>query len=352
MRNSTFSVDTLKEIFDIAKSLSSVLDVDALLKRIGSAGERLLGAEASCLMLLDDDKQTLSFKVSPGEKGGIAQKLKLKIGQGIGGTVAQDRKSLVVNDAAKDPRFDVQMDKITGFVTRSIIGVPLLVENDLIGVMEVMNKKSGVFTDEDRSALESLASLAAVSISNAKQAEDQRNFFVHGIEIFVSAIESKEPKLSGHSWAVAQLSTRIGKHMGLEGQEYRNLYYGALLHDIGLLGIKDGFSLAEGVITSRDREPDSSHPRIGADMVRDIGLLKGAEPVIRHHHENFDGTGYPDGLSGEQIPAGARIVAVAEAVEEMRLSGLPDERVRQLLKLGQETRFDPLIVGICLKECV
>jgi response regulator RpfG family c-di-GMP phosphodiesterase len=138
--------------------------------------------------------------------------------------------------------------------------------------------------------------------------------------------------------------------MCLEGQEYRNLYYGALLHDIGLLGIKEGVALSDGIVSSRDRNPDTSHSRIGADMVRDVNLLKGAEPIIRHHHENFDGTGYPDGLTGESIPLGARIVAVAEAVEEMRLSGLSDDRVRQLLKLGQETRFDPQIVGICLKE--
>jgi putative nucleotidyltransferase with HDIG domain len=257
---------------------------------------------------------------------------------------------LIISDVRSDPRFNSQMDRDSGFTTRSIICVPMLVEKELVGVIEVLNKRDGGFTDEDKMVLESLASLAAVSINNARVAEDQRNFFANTIEIIVSAIEATDTKLAGHSWAVAQLATDIGRHLGLEGREFKNLYYGALLHDIGLINIKGGLSLVDGIITVRDRDPEINHPRIGAEMVRNINLLKGAAPIIRHHHENYDGTGYPDGLAADAIPLGARIVAVAEVVEEMRLSGIPDERIRLMVKRGQETRFDPRIVGIYLKE--
>ena len=344
------SSDVLKEIFEIARTLSSVLDVDGLLKRIDAAAEKLLNAEASSIMLLDEDKQTLSFKVASGEKGGIIQKMKVKVGEGIAGMVAQDRKPILVNDVAADPRFNGQMDKISGFITRSLLCVPMIADNELIGVAEVLNKKDGGFTGEDLETLESLGSLAAVSIINARLAGDQRNFFVHTIEIIIAAIESRDKKLSGHSWKVAELSTFLGKHLGMDGQEYKNLYYGSLLHDIGIIGISDYLDISQGVMTVRDRDPEINHPRVGAEMVKDINLLKGTVPVIRHHHENYDGTGFPDGLAGESIPLGARIVAVAEAVDEMMMSGLSEERVRQMLKLGQETRFDPEIIGLYLKE--
>lgn len=351
VNNQNYSPENLKEIFEIARSISSVLDVDTLLKKIDLAAEKLLDSEASSIMLLDDDGQTLSFKVASGEKGGMIQKMKVKVGEGIAGSVALDKKPLVVNDTSTDPRFTGKMDKSSGFVTKSIICVPMFFEKQLVGVMEVLNKKGGAaFSDGDLTMLESLASLAAVSINNAKMAEDSRNFFVNMIEILISAIESRDSKLAGHSWRVAQLSTSIGRQMGMEDQEYKDLYYGALLHDIGLMNARNDITITDGIITSKDKNPEMNHPKIGAEMIRNVNLLKGASVIIRHHHENFDGTGYPDNLAGDAIPAGARIVALAEAVEEMRMSGFTEEKIRQMLKLGQETRFDPQVVGIYLKD--
>ena len=343
---SNCSSEGMKEVFEIAKSISSVLDVDTLLKRIGAAGERLLNAEASSIMLLDDDKLTLSFKVATGEKGGVIQKMKVKVGQGIAGLVAQEKKMIVVNDAAKDPRFNNQMDKASGFITRSLMCVPMFVETELVGVVEVLNKKEGVFNEDDSVILESLASLAAVSINNARMSEDQRNFFVNIIEILINAVESRDPRYAGHSWNVAQLSTTLGRRMGIKDQEYKGLYYGALLHDIGFINARE----SQLSLSARSNDAETNHPKSGAELVRNINLLKGAGPVIRHHHENYDGTGYPDGLAGENIPLGARIVAIAEAVEEMRLNGYADEKIKQMLKLGEHTRFDTEIVAIYVKE--
>jgi putative nucleotidyltransferase with HDIG domain len=351
MNNDNDHTKDLKEIFEIARSLSSVLDVDSLLKRIDVFAERLLDAEASSIMLVDDDKQYLYFKVASGEKGGIIQKMKIKIGEGIAGTVALERKPMIVNDVAKDGRFSAQMDKASGFVTRSIICVPMFVDEALIGVLEVLNKNDQKgFTSDDEQMLASLASLAAISVCNARASEDQRNFFVNVIEVLISAIESRDARMSGHSWKVAQLATAIGKVIGLKGPEYKDLYYGALLHDIGLLSIKDKLTFDDGILTTQDRNPETNHPKLGAELIRNINVLKGAAPIIRHHHENYDGTGYPDRLISDDIPLGARIVALAEAVEEMRFNGYSDDRVKQLLTFGENTRFDPEIVEIYLKE--
>jgi HD-GYP domain-containing protein (c-di-GMP phosphodiesterase class II) len=351
MEKNKRSLEEVKELFNVAKSISSALDVDTLLKRIDAVAEKMTDAEASSILLLDEDHQTLSFKLASGEKGGVVQKFKVKLGQGIAGIVAKDRKPLMINDVSADARFDNFWDKASGFITKSIVSVPMIVDNELIGVMEALNKKDGgCFTENDLSVLESLAALTAVSIHNARMVEDQRNFFANMLEILVSSIESRDPHLGGHSWNVAELATTIGRQLEMGETEYKNLHYGALLHDIGLIKIRGNLTLADGVVTVRERDVESNHPRIGADIVCNINLLKGAAPIIRNHHENYDGTGYPDALAGKNISLGARIVAVAEAIEEMRMSGFPKERITQMLMSGKETRFDPELVDLFIKE--
>jgi len=345
------SPETLKEIFEIARSISSVPDVDALLKRVDATVGKLLDAEASAIMLLDEDRKNLNYKVAAGEKGGIAQKMNVRVGQGVAGTVALEKKALIVNDVTLNPRFKNPVEQETDYMMRSALCVPLFIDQEIIGVMEVLNKKGGGgFTENDKDVMESLAALVSAGINNARIAEDQRNFFTHTLEILVTAIESMDKRMAGHCWKVAQLATTLGWHMGIEGQDYKNLYYGSLLHDIGLLNIRCGLTLTEGIITIRDRDPEMNHPRLGSEMVRSINLLKGAVPIICHHHENYDGTGYPDGLAGDTIPLGARIVALAETAVEMVLGGVPEERIQQMIKMGQDTRFDPRIVEVFLRE--
>jgi HD-GYP domain-containing protein (c-di-GMP phosphodiesterase class II) len=343
--------DKMKEMLEIAWSISSVQDVDSLLNRISTTVEKYVSAEESTIMLLDDDQGTLSFKIVTGEKGHAVQKIKIRLGQGIAGTVAQTMKPIIINDTAHDTRFNAQIDQTSGIATRSLICVPMTADGELIGIIEVLNKKDGTgFTDDDRCVAEALAAVAAVSINNARVVSDQRNFFVNMIELMVSAIESRDPKLSGHAWKVARTAARIGKGIRIEGQEYKNIYYAALLHDIGILGVRDTVCMSDGIIVGKDQNPETTHPRIGAEMIKNINLLKGAVPYIRHHHENYDGTGFPDALTGDQIPRGARVLAVAEAIEEMRAAGIGEDRIRQMLERGAHTRFDPAVVEAFNKE--
>lgn len=343
--------EIFKNIFNIAKNLTTTLDVDILLKKISALAEDILNSEASAIMLLDEDKQNLSFKVAGGTKGGIIQRMKVPVGQGIAGWVAAEKKSAIVNDVTSDPRFTGGLDKSSGFVTKMILCVPMMVENDLIGIVEVLNKKEGIYTAEDQEMLESLAAMAAVSINNAKTAEDQRNFFVNTLEVLVAAIEARDNKLLGHNMRVTQLATSIGRRLGISGNEYKDLYYGAMLHDIGLLFTRGDKLITDGVfVTSADTSVERTHPSVGASMLEPITLLKGASRIIKHHHENYDGTGYPDGLSGEQIPLGSRIIYLAETIDEMKTSGMDDTSINRMLQMGKEIRFDPKIVDIYISE--
>jgi HD-GYP domain-containing protein (c-di-GMP phosphodiesterase class II) len=342
---------TLKKLFEIAKNLSSAQEIDTLLKRIGDAAEGLTESEASSIMLLNDEKTHLYFKVTTGEKGGLLKKMKVAVGQGIAGSVAQTKQSLIINDVSKDPRFSTAFDKTSGFITKSILAVPILSRDELVGVAEVLNKKGNLlYTEDDREILESLASLASVSILNAQFIEDQKNFFIYIIEIIVQGIEGHDIKLTGHTWRVTQMSTALGMALGLRDNDYRNLYYGALLHDIGYLSAAANIGADKDIFTAITQSPEKMHPTLGWDMVRKINILKNAAPVVFSHHENYDGTGYPQGLKDGEIPLGAQIVGIAEFVDEMRIMGYPGYKIAEMVKENSGKKFDPNLVDIFFKE--
>ena len=339
----------LHNLFEIAKSFSATFDLDDLLKKIGSAAERLTMSEASSILLVDDTGKNLVFRSATGEKVQVIKKQLIPLGQGVAGWVAQNWKPMIVNDVSKDPRFSDSTDKVTGFVTRSILAVPMLLGGELIGVCEVLNKKSGDFEALDESVLSSLANLAALSIVNTRAAQDHRNFFAHMIELLIMSAEGREPRTKGHAVRSAHLACAIGRRLGIDGQNYKNLYYGALLHDIGTIALND-IQLVNHVASGlSDRTAERLHPLLGVELLKGITLLKGVLPLVRHHNELFDGTGHPDRLAGEAIPLGARILCFVENVEELRMSGLSGEtlqmRVEQMAKAGSGTRFDPKVTG-------
>jgi HD-GYP domain-containing protein (c-di-GMP phosphodiesterase class II) len=336
-------------LLSLARGLSSTQDVDALLKRIGQSAEQMLLCEASSIMLVDDEKTHLYFKVATGEKGGVVTRYKVKIGEGVAGLSAQNRESILVNDVSTDPRFANRYDQISGFKTRSVLCVPMVAGGELVGVLEVLNKKtSGGFTAGDQGLLESLAGLGAVAIGNARVLGGFRNFYSNTIEILISAIEARDLRMAGHCFRVAQRASSLGRKLGLEGQVLKDLYYSALLHDIGFLKVAGGWN-ASRVLIMETPHAEQTHPLIGAEMVSGINILKGASALIALHHENYDGSGFPKGLKGEDIPIGGYILSTIEACEEMRMNGYSEEQVQGALQTESGKKFHPQVAAAYLE---
>ena len=337
--------NTALELFSIAGSLNSTLDLDFLLQKIGAAAEKLLDSEASAIMLVTDDKKSLFFKVASGEKARALKTMTLPIGQGIGGWVAQHRKPEVVNDCQSDPRFAGKFDKASGFVTKSLLCVPMEFRGELVGVVEVLNKKSGGYTQEHVGLLSSLASLASVAITNTKIISEQKNFFSHMMEMLVAVIETAKPGMEEHPIRAAKLACAIGRALGVTEYEYRMLYYAGILHDVGYVAFKNTRLLGELGVMSASEE---MHPVFSAKMLDGIKMLEGALPAVKHHHERWDGTGYPAKLKGDDIPMLARVLSLVEAMEELRMMGLRGDELHkkalQEAKAGAGTRFDPKVV--------
>jgi HD-GYP domain-containing protein (c-di-GMP phosphodiesterase class II) len=336
------------DVFSLAKTLVTSQDVDVLLAEISAAVERMTSSEAASLLLLDSSKKQLVFKVATGEKGSSVKRFYVPLGKGVAGWVAENKQAVVLNDVKSDTRFTGQIDKSSGFSTRSILAVPMLVNDQLVGVAEALNKVGGDYSENDRKTLENLASLAASAINNARVAEDYRNFFSHTIEIITMAVEGADSKLTGHSYRVAELACKIGRQLGIAGDQYRDLYYAGILHDIGMVAVHDLRYLPSVLSKTIERTPEKLHPLVGSELVKDIKLLGSIAPIILHHHEYVDGTGHPSGLVGDDIPLASRILCLVEHIDELRVNGYMgeafDAAAQELAQSGAGTKFDKTVV--------
>ena len=353
-----------QRLIEISRAINSTLDLDALLEKINLCACELTCADTGSTMLYDSEKDELYFKVALGDKKDILRRLTVRDDPpSIAWWVFKNGLPAIVNDTASDPRFSGTVDKVTSFNTKSILCVPIVLEvkaantdtaeakavanlshhteskhSGIIGVIEVINKLSDPprFTVEDQRILSILAYQAATAVRNAKAAGDRRNFFINAIEMFITAIESTGFVSPGHCMRVARSSIGMAHKLGVEHDDLHNLYYASALHDIGVLDIR-----CRQNPVSNGSCP-KSHTIIGAEMVRPVNLLARTEPIIHHHHEAWDGSGYPDGLSRVDIPLGARIVAVAESYEEIGLGN-------EFIAANAGKLFDPDVVDAFLE---
>jgi putative nucleotidyltransferase with HDIG domain len=175
------------------------------------------------------------------------------------------------------------------------------------------------------------------------------------VKVLVEAIDAKDPYTRGHSDRVTRMSLKIAAQLGFNDERLESLEYGALLHDIGKIGIKDEVLQRAGSLSPHEYEYIQEHPLIGVKIVEGIDFFKDKVPMIRHHHEHYNGNGYPDGLTGEAIPLEARIIAVPDAFDAMTSSRLHREEMsleEVLSELGQcrGKQFDPHILDIFLRD--
>ena len=175
------------------------------------------------------------------------------------------------------------------------------------------------------------------------------------VMVLSGAIDAKDTYTRGHSDRVRRMSVRIGMKLGFDEKRLESLVFGALLHDIGKIGIKDEVLQKQGNLNSKEYQYIQEHPLIGVKIVEGIDFFKDKIPIIRNHHEHFDGSGYPDGLIGEAIPLEARTVAVPDAFDAMTSSrphheGMPLEKALSEMERGRGRQFDPKILGIFLDE--
>jgi len=347
----------LDALNSISFRLTQTSDLDTLLNKIIKYATEIVEGKAASILLLDKEKNELFFRASLGKKSSEIKKYKVKVGEGIAGWVAEKGKPLLVTDVRKDKRWNEKFDVAINFNTKSIICVPMLLEKEIIGVIEVINRKNdGEFDKDDEKILISFANQAVIALHNANTIKDLKNYFVNITEILIQAMESESIASKGHSMEVARLATQIGAKLGITGKDYEDLYYASLLHDIGKIMIKRRIAFSFEADGNLNWDEVKRHPVIGANILSPINLFKGVIPIVRHHHENFDGTGYPDALQGEDIPLGSRIIAVVEDYikifynKPIENSSKNEKALNKLFSLAG-TKYDPKVID-ALKEII
>src|SRR5438552_2616638 len=256
-------VEKLGGILDAAKALVAERDLDRLLKLIVQAASRVVEADRCSLFLVDRARNELWSKVAQGVG---TREIRFAMGKGIAGTVAQTDRAVNIPDAYADRRFNPDVDKETGYRTRSILCVPMRsLEGEVVGVLQALNKRGDVpFTEEDEELLSALGGQAAAAINNALLHQEIEQLFEGFVRASVVAIESRDPTTAGHSGRVARLSVGLadalpradavaGKWRGsrLSNDERQELRYAALLHDFGKVGVRENV-----LIKANKLEPD------------------------------------------------------------------------------------------------
>lgn len=227
---------------------------------------------------------------------------------------------------------------------------PIRVRDQNVGAVLVNNRHAVHVRAEHVEAFENLATLAGVAVQEERLREGLEDLFMSVIVSLTMALEAKDPYTEGHSVRVAAYSEAIGKQLGLPPTALDMIHRSCLLHDIGKIAVDETILAKKGRLNPMEREKMDMHVLIGEDILRPIALLHPLLPGVRHHHEQFDGRGHPDGLKGQEIPIEARIMAVADAFDAMTSSrpyreALPEEEALTELRRAAGAQFDPRVVA-------
>lgn len=327
LRNTQQHSQRLQALIELIAKISSTLDRDQILRVIIAQARDLLNAEASSLFLLDDQQHELILYLSRDMHQTNLPPLRMPAELGIIGDVVRTGLAACVDDVKGDARHYPGIDEISGMTTKSLLAVPLRVptvvlgrergtsQSRIIGGVEAINKSDGHFDATDVQLLGTLAEQAASVLHIANLYNDADELFLNTITALVAAIDAKDPYTEGHSQRVSDFSVAIAERLNLPPEMRHSIRIGALLHDIGKIGVPDTILTKPGRLTADEYAEIKKHPAIGASIIQGVSLLKDELPALAQHHEWLNGKGYPLGLSGDQISPIARIVAVADVFD-------------------------------------
>ena len=348
------SVKQFTTLAEVGTLLNSTLDQNVVRKMAMEAITRLMHAEVGSLLLMDDENKELYFEVALGDKGERVKEIRLKIGEGIAGWVAEHGKPLLLQDVRKDPRFYKSADQKTEFVTRDMVCVPVKVKDKVIGVLQAINRAEGVFTEDDVELFQLFSNQVAIALDNARLYEEIRETFFATAEALAEAIEKRDPYTGGHTKRVVNYCLVAAKYMNLTPEELEILKLSAILHDVGKIGVEDRILRKPGNLDDEEAKIMKMHPLLGAEIMRHIRQLKDLIPGMLHHHERPDGKGYPEGLKGRDIPIVARIISAADTYDAMTTNrpyrkGLSHQTAIDEIKKEAGAQFDKEVAEAFVK---
>ncbi len=337
--------ETITILRELNENLSSYASLNELTDDIVKTTARIFNLNTCSLLLLNSTNDTLEMYSYIGQENNITKNLNIKLGEEISGVVARYNEIKIINNLEANKRvFNL---KLEGFYRNSLASVPLSYKGKVIGVINASDKKTGKsFTDNDSEILKLISSESAIAIQNFRLFLELQENYLKTVITLAKAVDAKDPYTHMHSQNVARYSVRLAKHLGLSTQSIETIQRAGLLHDIGKIAVKDEILQKPGKLTDEEYAHIKIHSVKGAEIIKSLPFLGEASNLIRHHHERYDGKGYPDGIKGTAIELGSRIMAIADSVDAMTTDrpyrkALSIEEAKAELIKNKGTQFDP-----------
>ena len=339
----------ISSLFEASNSIISSPNVHGLLSSIIDTSLKTLNAHIGSVIFIN--KEGLSTEVIRGESHESRMDEIAKTNEMAASWVIRESKPLLINSGSNGL---FHIGKNNGIA--SILSVPLRLKDKVIGTLNLNRLKSSIsgnFTESDMELLSTLANQVAVAIDNVRLYERLEKNYIGTLAALTAAVEAKDPYTKGHSEIVAEYAKIIATKMGFPEHIVKTIRNAGLLHDIGKIGVSELILRKRDKLTYEEWQSIKMHPMIGKKILEPIETLKEALPMIYHHHERYDGTGYLEGLKGDDIPLGARILSIADSFEAMSAERIYRPRlsfnnILSEIEKGRHTQFDSSIVDIFL----
>jgi putative nucleotidyltransferase with HDIG domain len=320
-----------------------------------------LGVDAGRILLFSPHDQTLRFGAGTGFRESVAHDLRIRLGEGKAGKAALARERTILTDPAAVAASFEPAERIGEARFAGYAAVPLVSQGKLQGVLELFHGSEWRPTPEWLASLDGLANQAAIALGGATMLADLERSnaqlslaYDATMEGWARALDLRDKETEGHSRRVTDLTLRLARELGVGPKDLVDIRRGALLHDIGKMGVPDAILLKPAPLTPEEWEVMQRHPSLAYELLSPIEYLRPALDIPYAHHERWDGNGYPRGLEGEEIPLSARIFAVADVFDALT-SERPYEAARSRAEAVDHIRaeagsqFDPLVVETFLR---
>ena len=343
-----------QRLYQISEAMSSTLSLDKVLAIIIQSAKREADADVVSLILWNKEEEKWYSELCDSDIESLSHEDLEDLLDLTALLEDHDKGKSILHSPVNLGRY-LKKELKEGRRLRSFLSVPLIIRSEVAGMLNVFSFTQGhTFLEGQRKSLYVLASRAANAIENARLHEELKDTFLETIEGFAFALDAKDPYTHGHSRRVMQYCEWISTQLGLDLKEVETIRHAATLHDIGKIGLKLEALNKPGKLSSEEAETFRTHPRMGIKILGPIRFFENLIPIIYHHHERYDGGGYPDGKAGEEIPLGARILAVADAYDAMTSNrsyrdAMTGEKAVKELVGNAGTQFDPKVVQVFVR---
>jgi HD-GYP domain-containing protein (c-di-GMP phosphodiesterase class II) len=349
-------LDHLQALHRIDQAIAGSMDLRTTLNVLLENVLTHLKSDAASVLLLDPQRQMLEYAAGRGFRTGLVQTARIRLGEGLAGRVALERRAVQAHDAKRvqENRQLAALWAREGFA--AYFGLPLIAKGQVKGVLEVFHRTAHTAGPEWVDFLETLAGQAAIAIDNnglfdGLQRSNAELIMAYEatLEGWSRAMDLRDKETEGHSQRVTEITVRLAIILGVPDSALAQVRRGALLHDIGKLGVPDQILLKPGKLTDEEWVIMRGHPQLAYDLLSPITYLKPALDIPYCHHEKWDGAGYPRQLKGDEIPLPARVFAVADVWDALGSDrpyrpAWPRQKIVVYMREQSGTHFDPRVL--------